>query len=142
MNPVPKAGIPGPTFINAHSRRHFALAPFRRRARLLLERESGAGSAVNVIFTDDPTISGLNRRFRKKNKPTDVLSFPFSEPDFLGEIYISLDRAALQAREYGAAFREEVWRLVVHGLFHLLGHTHYRRAERLRMEALERKYLE
>lgn len=142
MNPDPLPASSGLTFILAHPRRRMAPASFQRRARRLWAREGGGASAVNVVFTDDRTVQQLNRRFRKKNKPTDVLSFSFDEPDFSGEIYVSLDRAFAQAREYGATFPEETWRLVVHGLFHLLGYTHHRPKERVRMEAREKIYLD
>lgn len=66
----------------------------------------------------------MNRRFRERHAPTDVLAFDFEEEDFLGEVYISLDRAREQAKEYGVDEKEELRRLVVHGLLHLLGYNH------------------
>jgi probable rRNA maturation factor len=111
------------------------------KAGYLLKKESPGTASVNVIFVDNRYIRKLNARFRKKNKATDVLSFAFNDPDLLGEVYISLERARAQAREYGATLPEEVWRLVVHGLLHLMGHTHYRKKERTIMQNLESSYL-
>lgn len=94
-----------------------------------------------VIICDEKTIRPLNRKYRGKDQVTDVLSFPFKDPDLLGEIYICLPRAVEQAREYGFCIRTELLRLLVHGMIHLLGHDHHTRSQRLAMEAIERKYL-
>ncbi len=91
---------------------------------------------VSVTFTDDEGIRKLNRNYRKIDKPTDVLSFPLfdfegdedaiSEEicDMLGDIVISLERAAAQAEEFGHSFEREVAFLTVHSMLHLLGYDH------------------
>jgi len=79
---------------------------------------------VNVVLCDDDLITELNERFRGRGTATDVLAFPFEEEDFLGEVYVSLDRVQRQAEEYGVSLEDELRRLVVHGLLHLLGYTH------------------
>lgn len=79
---------------------------------------------VNIIFVNDQFIRNLNQRFRSKDCPTDVLSFPFEIPEFLGEIYISLDTAKRQAAEYNHSIEREIAFLTVHGLLHLLGYNH------------------
>lgn len=107
----------------------------------ILKGESHNNNQVNVIFCNDKKILELNRRFRQISKPTDVLSFPFNDSDLLGEIYISMDTAARQAKEIGHSLDKEIHRLVVHGMLHLLGHNHKRKSERRKMEALESKYL-
>lgn len=112
----------------------------RRKVSALLRAERCPVPGLNIILTDSARLRSLNRRFRKKDRATDVLSFAFGEPEFLGEIYISLDRARSQARALGCAFPAELWRLVVHGLLHLLGHTHGRGAARRRMEKKELAY--
>lgn len=126
--------------IQDHPRYKLNLRPYQLLARRLLKQEDRGRFSVNIILTSDSLLHRLNKEFRKKDKPTDVLSFNFDDPELLGEIYISLDKARLQAREYNATFEEEVTRLLVHGLFHLLGYTHYRKAERLRMESKEAQY--
>jgi probable rRNA maturation factor len=97
---------------------------------------------VNIIFTDDGYIETLNTAYRRRKRPTDVLSFP-ADPDegILGEIYISVDTARRQAVEYGATVREEILRLVAHGALHLCGYDHHRRPDAARMKAREEKYL-
>jgi len=94
-----------------------------------------------VIAVSDYKIRKLNRNFRQKDKVTDVLSFPYHEPDLLGEIYISLPRAAIQARRYGVSYFDEILRLFVHGIFHLLGYTHDTEQNRREMEAREHTYI-
>lgn len=85
-----------------------------------------------MVLADDSLLASLNERFKGRKGPTDVLSFPFDEEDFLGEIYISLDRAKSQAARYNATENEEIKRLVVHGLLHLLGYNHRQMPARLK----------
>ncbi len=96
--------------------------------------------AVSLVLCSDYKIKKLNNDYRGKNRPTDVLSFCFEEPDFLGEIYISLQRAKVQAARYDFTYEDEIIRLFVHGMFHLLGYDHIEEAQRKIMEAKERKY--
>ena len=92
---------------------------------------------VSVTFVDDKGIKELKNKFRKKDAPTDVLSFPLfdyegdsDEPLFdelsnnLGDIVISLERAIAQANEFGHSFEREVAFLVAHSMLHLLGYDH------------------
>jgi probable rRNA maturation factor len=97
---------------------------------------------VNIIFTDDAYISDLNSRFRKKHKPTDVLSFN-SDPELeiLGEVYISIDTARRQAKEYRVILKNEILRLVCHGVLHLCGYEHGKKNNREIMRNLENIYL-
>ena len=95
---------------------------------------------VSVTFTDNAAIRKLNKKYREKDKPTDVLSFPlYEDGDFdmaecisgamLGDIVISLERAREQAEELGHGFLNEVAFLAVHSTLHLLGYDHERSAE-------------
>jgi len=83
---------------------------------------------VSVFLTDDKTIQELNKTYRNKDKPTDVLSFPINEKVgdwlLLGEIVISVDTAKRQASSLGHSLQEELKRLLVHGFVHLLGYDH------------------
>lgn len=84
----------------------------------------------------------LNRNYRKKDKVTDVLSFPFDEHDLLGEIYISLDRTVIQAHRFCIDARDEFRRLYIHGLLHLAGYDHIKKADRGVMAAKERLFFD
>jgi probable rRNA maturation factor len=100
-----------------------ALAAFLRRARLA----AGLRGQVDVLLTTDSTLRRLNRDFRGKNKPTDVLSFP-APPAFAnehaGDLAISLETAARQAATYNHPLAAEVKILLLHGLLHLAGFDH------------------
>ncbi|MCX7678237.1 MAG: rRNA maturation RNase YbeY [Spirochaetes bacterium] len=88
--------------------------------------------SVAIVFTDNKTIQKINKRFRRKNKPTDVISFaeqdaPFPQHGrirYLGDVFISLEQAWQQYPTYSPSFYDEVRRLLVHGILHLLGYDH------------------
>jgi probable rRNA maturation factor len=101
----------------------------------------GRKRCCNIICTGDRHIRELNARFRNIDAPTDILTFAFDEDTFLGEIYISLQRCDAQAPEYGLSYTGEVCRMVVHGLFHLLGYTHAAAHTQQEMERKEQAYL-
>lgn len=102
-------------------------------------------SEVSVTITDDKKIHELNLQYRKIDRPTDVLSFAFrdsdepeivtNEPEILGDIIISIERAKSQAEEYGHSLRREIVFLTVHGILHLLGYDHMEESDRLEMES-------
>lgn len=100
---------------------------------------------VNLIFTDDTEVHALNSKYRHKDRPTDVLSFPFETPvendDVFGEVYISMDTAQQQAEEYGAPLSEELLRLACHGFLHLFGYDHINKKDELAMKEAENSYL-
>jgi len=83
-------------------------------------------ATATIAFVSDKTIRQLNRQFRGVDKATDVLSFPADETDKsnLGDIAISVDTAAKQAKENGLTLDEEVAQLILHGLLHLCGYDH------------------
>ncbi len=87
---------------------------------------------VNIVFINDEKMTGLNEKFKKRKSSTDVLSFNLSDgsSDIVeGEVYISLERAKEQSLDYHVPYREEIIRLVAHGLLHLAGRTHNREEE-------------
>jgi probable rRNA maturation factor len=99
------------------------LTRFLNRARLAV----GLRGAVDVLLADDPTLRHLNKTFRGKNKPTDVLSFPAPSAfasKHAGDLAISLETAVRQASTYGHTLRDEVRILLLHGLLHLSGEDH------------------
>jgi probable rRNA maturation factor len=97
-------------------------------SRYLREAQTAVGlrGEVCVLLTTDEGIRALNRRFRKKNKATDVLSFPVSDAGFgqAGDLAISVETAARQAEEQGHRLGVELRVLMLHGLLHLAGHDH------------------
>lgn len=112
-----------------------------RRVILEAVKQTGtkADGEVSVALVDDAAIRELNRDYRGKDSPTDVLSFALLEevenddepeiyddpsPDVLGDIIISLETAVRQAAEYGHSLQREVAFLTAHGMLHLLGYDH------------------
>ncbi len=107
----------------------------------VLKHENFPGKAeISVTFTDNAKIHKLNKQFRGVDRATDVLSFPmydfaageepdYSEPVELGDIVISLEKAAEQAKDYGHSMKREVAFLAVHSALHLLGYDHERSNE-------------
>jgi len=103
------------------------------RAVALGDSALGRSVEVGLTLTGDEEIHALNRAYRRKNKPTDVLAFAMREgeggalhPGVLGDVVISLDTAARQAAARGASLADEVRLLLVHGLLHLVGYDHER----------------
>lgn len=89
----------------------------------IIKEERGKGK-INLVFVKDKKIKDLNKQFRKKNKPTDVLAFLMGEDGILGDIAISVETARKNARAYRVPYEQEIKRLVVHGTLHLLGYDH------------------
>ena len=91
----------------------------------------------------DQTIHELNRQYRNKDRPTDVLSFPLADevcPTLLGDVVISIDTARRQARQRKRAFADELRALLIHGILHLLGYDHeVSEGEAVRMRRKERE---
>lgn len=107
---------------------------------------------VNLTWVDDKEMTKLNKKYRGKNQPTDVLSFSYldakaaeeaKEPEFsLGDMIISLDTLKRQAKERGHGPQAEAEILFIHGLLHILGYDHELGPKELKdMLARERKYL-
>ncbi|MBI4887953.1 MAG: rRNA maturation RNase YbeY [Acidobacteria bacterium] len=95
---------------------------------------------VTVAIVPDARVRALNRRYRRTDRATDVLSFPGGEPGALGDIVIAAGVARRQARGAGHALRTELRILALHGLLHLLGYDHERDAGRMaRVEARLRR---
>lgn len=102
-------------------------------------------TSVSVLLTDDDDMANLNKQWRDKEGPTNVLSFPafegFVNPDAqgqsLGDIAIGLSIAEREAQEAGKSLADHVTHLWVHGLLHLIGHDHIEEDEAEEMEAIE-----
>ena len=92
---------------------------------------------LSILFCGDARMRALNYRFRGKDRPTDVLSFPAGQGELLGDIVVSVPYAARQARRRGEQTRREIDRLLLHGYLHLLGYDH--ETDGGEMDALEVK---
>jgi probable rRNA maturation factor len=105
-----------------------------------------SGVEVSVVIVTDEEIHALNKQWRAKDKATDVLSWPQSEPDeplsaYLGDVVISRDTAERQAAARGWELEDELALLLVHGILHLLGHEDDTEAGSEKMKEVERRIL-
>jgi probable rRNA maturation factor len=117
-----------------------------RVARRFLRALGLSNVELSVSLVGDARIRALNRAWRGKDRATDVLSFPSGDnPPVgvrpLGDVVISLATARRAAKEHEVSLEQELDRYLAHGLLHLLGHDHHRRAEARRMARAERRLL-
>jgi probable rRNA maturation factor len=115
----------------------------RGAARAALTAEGRKGGGVAILLTDDARQQALNARFRGKDAPTNVLSFPApATPDGqIGDIALALGVCAREAAEQSKPLADHVRHLATHGVLHLLGYDHEIEAEAVIMEAKERAIL-
>jgi probable rRNA maturation factor len=140
-----------PTFVLRRAPGSPALSPavVRRVADAMLSELELGHAELSVLLTNDRQIQALNLAHRQKDKPTDVLSFPLDEGGgadgqvsgtrILGDVVISLDTAARQARGRSRELLPEVRFLLAHGLLHLLGYDHGDPAEKREMTTMTRR---
>jgi rRNA maturation RNase YbeY len=118
----------------------------RRRAARVLGALGCRGAELSVALADDGEIAELNRRFRGRRGPTDVLSFSLVEGAhaerrgaLLGDVVLGVEQARRAARRAHRSLDDELARLLIHGVLHLLGHDHAEAGEAARMRAEERR---
>lgn len=110
---------------------------------------------ISVTFVNNERIQEINREYRNKDYPTDVISFAMEEqgegeievigaemPPVLGDLIISIPKAKEQANEYGHSFMRELGFLAVHGFLHLLGYDHMTKADEVKMFSRQKEILE
>lgn len=130
------------TVFNAHRAARVQKRTIEAAVLDVLEGERIRRAAVSVIFVDSRTIRRINRRFLLHDAVTDVIAFSLEDHPLLeGEIYVNLDRARLQARERRLSVRNEVVRLVVHGVLHLTGYDDRRPRAAARMQVRQESYV-
>jgi probable rRNA maturation factor len=115
----------------------------KRTVRSLLGSVGRPDASLSITLLNDDAIRELNRKHRGRDQATDVLSFPagaeLGPEQLLGDVVISVETARRQAADYDAALQTEIYRLLIHGLLHVLGYDHERPAERAEMEAEEQR---
>jgi len=103
--------------------------------------------SVSIVFVSKKKMKELNFKYRKKNSTTDVLSFPYLEPElpdnlYIGEILIDPERVYCQSKLYGITFWQELTRVLIHGFLHLIGYDHEKSVNQAKkMSKLEEKIL-
>jgi probable rRNA maturation factor len=105
---------------------------------------------LGILFVDDPAIQELNRRFLRRNRPTNVIAFPMQEgefsvlnPQLIGDVVISVDTASRQSELFGLTPEKTLILLLIHGILHLVGFDHERSKKEARdMRTKEKELLE
>jgi probable rRNA maturation factor len=115
-------------------------ARLRKAAALALARGKGKG-ALTILLSNDKKLRDMNITFRGKDKPTNVLSFPTQQDDYLGDIAVAYGVTSREAREQKKLFADHATHLVVHGVLHLLGYDHETARAAKVMEPLETRIL-
>lgn len=123
--------------------------PVKGRTRILIkwikkvvENNQKKIGDINIIFCSNDYILDLNKRFLNHNYYTDVITFPYSENDILsGDIFISIDQVKSNSKEFKATFNEELHRVIIHGILHIIGFNDETDQERMHMHVLEDKAL-
>jgi len=116
----------------------------REIVRAVLDGEGKADAEISLAFVDNPTIHRLNHRYLQHDEPTDVLSFPLSDPSakrLSGELVIGAEVAQAQAADRGHDVQAELALYVIHGLLHLCGYSDKSPMEGKEMRERERHYL-
>lgn len=110
-------------------------------AKIVLKGENRGREKISLAFVDKEEIKNLNKKFRHKNKPTDVLSFLINEKQYLGEIIICPEVVKENAKKYKTTVKQEMMKVFIHGILHLLGYEHERTNKEAEiMEKKQEKY--
>lgn len=105
------------------------------------DNDMAAPTEISIVLSNDDQIQQLNKTYRSKDKPTNVLSFPQDESTLLGDVIISFDTIAREAQDQDKHIKDHFTHMLVHGCLHLLGFDHIDESEAEEMEALEVKIL-
>ncbi len=115
---------------------------FSQVAKIVLKGENRQTESISLALVAGAEMKKLNKKFRSKNKPTDVLSFELNDELYLGEIIICPEVVADNAKKYGVSIKSEMLKVFAHGILHLCGYDHEKsKKEEEIMEAKQDKYL-
>ena len=129
-------------------KKKISLKDLRKLANRTLENQGIDGKEISILLVDDKAIKDLNKKYLKKNYPTDVLAFRMQDGEFadlhqeiLGDVIISLDTAASRAEEFKTSFKYEIQLYLVHGILHLLGFEDTSPGKQNKMKAVQEEIL-
>lgn len=128
---------------NLNVKRPIDLIGAKRTVRVVLNGLGVKDAELNIVFVGDRKIRSLNKRYLASDRTTDVIAFwEDAGRGFLGDIAISSDTAARNAREYGFTFEKEITLLLIHGTLHLMGYEDVTENGQRRMRKKENEYLQ
>ncbi len=129
-------------FTNTTEQKRLKYKKIRKAVENALRGEKINDAEISIVFMNNDDIKDINNRYLKHNWETDVISFPLEDNPLTGEIYIGLEVAREQAKEYKVSLTNELSRLAIHGILHIIGYDDPTDIERENMAKLEDKYLE
>lgn len=135
----------GVEIVNRHAGRRVPIRRLKKTAERILDLLNQNRAELSLALVGNREIRELNARYRNRDEPTDVLSFPsgerlLREMEILGDVVISVEQAEIQARKRGKTLEEEVESLLIHGILHLLGYDHERSKKEAKiMQGMEKK---
>lgn len=109
---------------SAHSANRLRIKKFRKIFLEMRKQIGDKNDSIELLLTNHNEMRKFNFKFRKKNKPTDVLSFPSDRHPLVGSLIIDLETAENQARDFSHSFEQECLELFIHGVLHLYGFDH------------------
>ena len=116
---------------------------FNDLIKKICSQNSNSNYSINYILSNDFKLNDLKKKYFNENVFTDVIAFNLEEPgqSIDGEVYVSIDRVKENAIKFHQNFKSELLRVIIHGTLHLLGYDDKNEKEKLRMTALENKYI-
>lgn len=127
--------------INETEKRFVQYKAIKKSVSEALAGEGISEAVINIILMDNADIAAINKQYLDHDYPTDVVSFGLEETPLEGEIYIGLEIAEEQSKEYGVSLTNELQRLAVHGTLHCIGYDDSTAELRAKMTELENKYI-
>ena len=130
--------------INIHPEIYLLRPTVERITNFIASREKTRIKSITIIATNDATLNDLKIKFSGQDLLTDTISFPFNNPDqpIEGEIYVSIDRIKENSKTYKTTFEQELARVFIHSLLHLMGYRDEKSNDKKQMIALQNFYLQ
>jgi probable rRNA maturation factor len=121
--------------------RNYSTRALRALEKVVKKPQQGI---INLIVITPDEMAQMNKQFRRKEGPTDILTFSYHSPeltssDIAGEIYLCLEKIKLYAEEAGKTYKEQLEYIIIHGLTHLMGYDHESEADWQEMEKVEKR---
>jgi len=114
----------------------------KRLINNVIAQEQRKCGEINIIITTDDYLLNLNKTFLKRDSLTDIITFNFNQDETLsGELYISLERIRENSKKYNCTVEEELDRVIIHGILHLIGYEDNDKTSKARMRRKESEYL-
>ncbi|MCX7737365.1 MAG: rRNA maturation RNase YbeY [Candidatus Kapabacteria bacterium] len=124
-----------------HKKKFLRLKTIEKAVKRTLKKFKVKKANINLILTDDISVKELNKKFLNHNYETDVLAFRLEDEELDGEIYISIDTAERQSKDYKVSLTNELARLAIHGTLHLIGYKDDTKQEKAEMHKIEDEIL-